>query len=357
MMEKDRSPLCRPRPRCATFASPDGGRNAPKTGEAPRMGDVREDLLRTLRDLRVGGERPRCPHCACRRVHRWGSFSVRQRHRCVGCRRTFSDFTGTPLAYSKRLPEWFPFAECMLSGLSVRKTADRVGIHRDTAFRWRHALLGAMRAGEPPRLRGILAASATYFAPSEKGSRRLARPPRRRGRGVGYGRGWPKMCVLFLARSEIRAGGASGRRPPRGGRRRRVTAGAEVLVGPVRMAPRRSELDAALSDVLEPGSTLVTRAGPMSPLAHFCRKRGLVRETVGPAPSEGPGPAPSGPTLRGLEDYRSRFRRWVHRFRGVATRYLTNYLRWFRFVDAIDAPSAAGGIARVLLADALTASD
>ena len=80
----------------------------------------------SFRRLRFG-ERPSCPRCDADRVHRWGSFSGRKRYRCVACRRTFSDFTGTPLAYIKKLPAWSPYCLCMREGLSStpRRAAPR----------------------------------------------------------------------------------------------------------------------------------------------------------------------------------------------------------------------------------------
>jgi len=71
-----------------------------------------------------------CPHCACRQLNRHGQANNRQRFRCRQCLRTFNDLTGTPLA---RL--------MLREARSVRAAAAQVGVHSNTALRWRHRFL------------------------------------------------------------------------------------------------------------------------------------------------------------------------------------------------------------------------
>src|SRR5690606_40116679 len=104
-----------------------------------------------------------------------------QRYRCKTCRRTFSDLTGTPLAYSKLAGLWGEYARCMVEGLSVRKAARRLGINKDTAFRWRHRILAVLENATAPAPRGIVELHETRFPYSEKGRRIPRRMPRHRG--------------------------------------------------------------------------------------------------------------------------------------------------------------------------------
>jgi transposase-like protein len=51
------------------------------------------------------------------------------------CGRTFNDTTTSPLEYTKSsLKKWLVFIQCMVRGMSLRKTAKYVGIHYTTAF-------------------------------------------------------------------------------------------------------------------------------------------------------------------------------------------------------------------------------
>ena len=84
-----------------------------------------------------------CPDCQSTRIWRWGFKDGVQRFRCKDCGRTFNALTGTPLARLKRLDAWLAYCDALIAGLSVRKAALVVGVHKNTAFRWRHRMLTA----------------------------------------------------------------------------------------------------------------------------------------------------------------------------------------------------------------------
>lgn len=86
-----------------------------------------------------------CPKCHCPRIVRNGQADHLQRFKCRGCGVTFNALTGTPLARLRHRPKWLLQAGAMEEGLSVRKAAARMGVHRTTAFRWRHRLLAVPR--------------------------------------------------------------------------------------------------------------------------------------------------------------------------------------------------------------------
>ena len=45
----------------------------------------------------------------------------------------------------KDLSVWEQYIDCMMNGLSIRKTAVACGIYRNTAFLWRHKILDALQ--------------------------------------------------------------------------------------------------------------------------------------------------------------------------------------------------------------------
>ncbi|VXB11057.1 hypothetical protein MASSI9I_100151 [Massilia sp. 9I] len=75
----------------------------------------------------------------------------------------------------------------MLDSRSVRAAAKLIGVHRNTSFRWRHRFLDGVRQDQPERLAGIAEADEMYLLESQKGSRQLERPARKRG---GVARPW-----------------------------------------------------------------------------------------------------------------------------------------------------------------------
>jgi AcrR family transcriptional regulator/transposase-like protein len=82
-----------------------------------------------------------CPHCGMEHPARHGRVRGQQRWRCGGCRRTFGAATGTALVGIHRKSAWTGFTQALGEGLSLRQAAERCGIHRDTASRWRRRVL------------------------------------------------------------------------------------------------------------------------------------------------------------------------------------------------------------------------
>ena len=97
-----------------------------------------------------------CPRCGNERCYRHGVANDLQRYRCCACGRTFNDLTGTPLARLRLKAKWLAYSQVLLDSLPVRKAADRVGVHRSTAFRWRHRFLHWAKLDRPGSLNGRL---------------------------------------------------------------------------------------------------------------------------------------------------------------------------------------------------------
>lgn len=123
----------------------------------------------------------RCPRCTSPHCHRNGHASNLPRYRCCQCGRTFNDLTGTPLAHLRHKGKWLDYLATVLDSRPVRAAATRVGVHRNTAFRWRHRFLHWVKYDRAPKLTGIVEADEMFILESHKGSRHLDRAPRRRG--------------------------------------------------------------------------------------------------------------------------------------------------------------------------------
>ncbi len=251
-----------------------------------------------FRRLRFARRSPPCVHCGASRVQRWGHFSSRQRYRCTACHRTFSDFTGTPLAHLKLLDRWPAFFECIQASLTVRSTGRLLGVDKDTAFRWRHRLLADLDASDTTTLHPSAVLIETWFAHSEKGSRSLDRPPRRR---------------RALHRNQITPVWVLVARDPSG----RLASG---VVGLHR--PTHDDLAALLLPHLHPHAELVSTIGYYGAPARMADNTGHAHRRV----------QHHDPEFRPVRDCVLGLHRWIRRFRGVATRYLDNYLAWHRLL-------------------------
>jgi transposase-like protein len=267
-----------------------------------------------------------CPHCAGQHLHRHGVDRGVQRYRCCACRRTFSALTGTSLARLRHRGKWLDYLESMLDGQSVRKSADKCDVHRNTAFRWRHRFLHLAKNDRPAGLAGIAEADELFLLESQKGSRQLDRPPRKRG-SVASRRGINRehVCVLVA--------------------RDRTGNTFDFVTG--RGAVTTAQLQRHLRPVLHPDVLLVTDSHPA--YRAFARAANISHQAVN---------LQAGERIRGavhvqnVNAYHRRFRQWLARFNGVASRYLPNYLGWQWAVDGRRIPSAEG-----MLRIALSASN
>ncbi len=243
-----------------------------------------------------------CPRCGSARLHRDGYADGLQRYRCVACARSFNALTGTPLARLQHRAKWLPYLGCMLQSATVRGAAAMVGIHKNTSFRWRHRFLHSTKHDRSVPLGGIAEADETYLLESQKGSRLLDRPARRRG-GSARRRGLSHEhdCILVA--------------------RDRTGKTVDFVTG--RAPLMAAQLQRCLPPVIAADVILVTDGHPAYPV--FARKAGISHRAVNLAA----GVRVAGALhVQNVNAYHSRFKEWLRRFHGVASRYLPNYLGW-----------------------------
>jgi transposase-like protein len=248
-----------------------------------------------------------CPHCGCVRLRRCGLASGLQRSRCLGCARSFNALTGTPLARLRKRERWLPYLQCMLDSHSVRQAARITGVHRTTSFRWRHRFAPACARHRPSMLSAIVEADETYRLESQKGSRKLTRAPRKRG-GVARRRGINREHDCLLVARD----------------RNGLTLDFHTGRGPVTAAQLRTHLQPVLPrDVL-----LISDSA--AAYARFAAETGITHEAVNVRAGRR---ARGAIHIQNVNAWHSRFKSWLVRFRGVASRYLAHYAGWQRLLD------------------------
>lgn len=245
---------------------------------------------------------PVCPHCQAREVGKWGTANRLRRYRCNACKATFNALTGTPLAHLHKRELWGAHAQALIDGISLRKVVARLDVHMTTAFRWRHRFLKAPKMMKAKELQGTVEADETYFLYSEKGSRKLTRPPRRRG-GKAKKRGLSDEQVPVLI-----------------ARDRSAATTDQVL-------PDRSA--ASIGAVLEPvvaKSAILVSDGAQA-YRSFANRAAIVHVALNLSAGERTWGIYH---VQNVNGYASRLKGWMGRFNGVATKYLDSYLGWHR---------------------------
>jgi transposase-like protein len=179
----------------------------------------------------------------------------------------------------------------MLNGLSLRKTALKIGITHVTAFYWRHKVLSALAKESIGIFEGLVEVDETYFLESHKGRRVIAnRKPRRRG-GSATKRGISneQICVL-VARDRNKTTLTSHFKSD------------TVLISDAHNSYKSYTSKNDVEYVIINGS-----------------KKEYVKKGIY--------------HLNHINNYHSRLKKWISRFNGVSTKYLQLYLVWFQFLD------------------------
>jgi transposase-like protein len=268
------------------------------------------------------GDERCCPHCGHEKSVGCGTADGLRRFRCKQCGKSFNALTGTPLARLRKKEHWLDFSQSLSEGDTVVASAERCGVAVSTAFGWRHRFL---RAKEPsPTLTGIVEADEAFVLLSYKGSRVWERA------GTG-------LPVTDLPDRKARKRG--GKAAKRGLCHEQV---------PVLVAADRSgrsvcavlpvdsgeAIKAVLDPILSKDALLVTDGGKA--LARCATRMKITHEALNLS---------AGERVRGelhiqtVNSLHSRLKDFLRRRRGVATKYLASYLRWFHLTGIGNTPT------------------
>ena len=283
--------------------------------------DGQQEGLAVIEAQEAGPPRA-CPHCQSTELFLHGQANGLQRYRCQACRRTFNALTGTALARLRKKDKWLGFSGALVASQALRPAAATLGVHRNTALRWRHRFLSSIQADRSPTLQGITESDETYVLESRKGCRKLDRPPRRRGgKASKPGLSGELVCILVA--------------------RDRAGQTLDWVTGRGQMS--KAQLSSALQPVLAKDALLVSDGNPT--YRYFAQDAGISHDAI----NLSAGLHVNGAVhIQNVNAYHGRLKQWLHRFHGVATHYLDNYLGWYRSLDNHHANSREGTLAMAL---------
>jgi transposase-like protein len=308
-----------------------------KRGEPPTRGPRQELYVGEIRDALMP-HGPVCPRCRSLRVVRYGKRGAVQRYKCKGCLCYFTDLTGSVLHRMRRRDLWLDFCLCMVERLSVRDTAARLGISKNTAFAWRYRAISALASADSQTIcQGIVEVAQWPIIRSFKGSR----PPE--GMNIGrleptirrnhlvYRRFYPESRLAALVVAVDRSGGAR----------------AGVVLHEERL---RDVLSGMMSKTADPcafrdHASLPARMDWPGRVNWIGRRRGRVNT----ADRLDPGPLYH---VRNARRMLYDFRCWLRPFRGIATKYMLRYFSWYLRIAAV-AHTRAGAAAKLFSFEAI----
>lgn len=211
----------------------------------------------------------------------------------------------------------------MINGYSIRKCAEIVGISVPTAFFWRHKILDAIRVYiGVGSVGGVIEADEAFFRESFKGDH--------------------KKSKTFTMPRKPHKRGVKGSRSNDGEKRKRGISNQQVCVlcaigriGNIITEPickgrmKHTDLERLFKDRIEDKSILCTYshksyvqfAKDMDIELHQI-KRGKHKEGIY--------------HIQHINAFHSNMMGWMYKFCGVATKYLANYIYWFKWLQYFD---------------------
>ena len=251
-----------------------------------------------------------CPHCNSLKFTRFGKDKGSLRFKCKECNRTFTEHTGTWLAGLHKKKLVGDYLELMYQEKSLDKIKVALNINKKTAFDWRHKILSSYQDIEKKDFNGIVESDETFFLQSEKGSKTMKRKGRKRG-GKSLTRGISNDQVAVIVTAD-RSGSMDFTVATMGRIAKNDIANAignrigkeSILCADGHVSYKGFAKDNNLSLV-------VLRADLKQRV-----KQGIYH-------------------IQNVNSLHNRIKKWIDStFWGVSTKYLQNYLNWYRIHEA-----------------------
>jgi len=250
-----------------------------------------------------------CPQCESDRIIGHGNYKGRKRYKCINCKKTFNDLTGTSVSWIHKKDEWKSYLNCIANSMTLRESAKQVGVSFRTSFLWRHKIIGAFKDIGCTKLEGIVEGDETFFLFSEKGDRTIqGRKPRKRG-GKATKAGINDEHVAVIVSTD------RNKEP--------------ILEVACRGRITAKHIDTCLGKWLSEKASVLCSDSHRS-YASFAKTKELKHVQINA--SKGQHVKDKVYHIQNINNIHHLLKDWIERFNGVASGYLQNYMNWFRIL-------------------------
>jgi len=266
--------------------------------------------------IKILSTAPICPRCRCEYVTKAGVHNGRQVYKCKNCKYQFRETAKSLVYYSHKYYLLVDYIKCMLEGKSLRACAREVGISLPTSFRWRHKILAAIQGLEAGiNFSGITEADELLLQYSEKGRRYKTLEEKEQAMKTVH----PNVAVLVMTDRE-------------GNLLFKHTGENKVQNSQIKEELKRRVSENNLI-CFKPNDEFkqAVMESPSKKVMVRRKTKGLAIYSVNVA-----------------EKKITNFLVWMMRFRGVATKYLQNYLMWFVVMNKYLKDKVESDIGRLL---------
>lgn len=116
-----------------------------------------------------------CPHCGSSHIVKNGTRNGHHKYVCKNCKKNFTYRTNTVLSGIQKLNKWNEFVEDFMS-LNISPLKDlvfRLKVSEQTIFNWRHKLLSVLVTKEPKFVNEVVEFDEAWFLISRKGRQNM----------------------------------------------------------------------------------------------------------------------------------------------------------------------------------------
>lgn len=252
-----------------------------------------------------------CPHCGHSKYVKFGKDKGAQRYRCNSCRKSFTEYSGTWMAGLHKKDKIDAYLVLMAEEKSLDKIKQELQINKKTAFDWRHKILSSLGDIEKDEFTGITESDETFLLFSEKGKRTLNRKGKKRG-GKAKKRGISNEQVAIIATAD--------------------RAGQQDLNVATIGRLKKTDIEAAIGSRISSRTILCSDSHVSfkgfaidNSIEHHTIRANLKQYVKNDIYH-----------VQHVNSIHNRLKKWVnYQFWGVSTKYLQQYLNWFRMKEIL----------------------
>ena len=249
-----------------------------------------------------------CPCCGALMKKNGHAPNGTQKYICKHCGETLSSTSATVTYCSKKnFSVWKGVIDCLIDDFSIRKTAKKLKIDKNTVFEIRHKIFqGLSQFLNKIKLTDEIEGDEQYKSINLKGtkSNKMPRYSKRRKSSGLSGISHHKVCIVAMLDSYDNL--------------KMKIAG----LGPV----STKMLEDTMKDFVTKNSLLITDS--KTAYIKFCKDNNLVLEQI----PTGFHNTKNGHNIQELNGVHSLLNTWISHFKGVSIRHLQGYLDWFSYI-------------------------
>jgi transposase-like protein len=288
----------------------------------PRLDLIRSNINKDHKVL--------CPHCSSTDIYGHGVYKGRKRYKCKDCKKTFNDFTGTAISGIKKTNEFQQYINLVVESVSIRKASSTIGVNMKTIFDWRHKLLSSLTSTNGQTFSGIVECDDKQLDINNKGSRHLNRESYKRPSDRETKRGVSNDKVSIMVATD-RNGNST------------------MQVAKVGRIDTES-IENTIGNLVDSSNVLCSDSHPS--IIAWAKDKQLEHHTFVASKQHVKSKCYHVQHVNSMDNL---FERWVKKFYGVSTKYLTQYLNWFVFLQKVKKSSTqTHDLAKLVASDIFT---